>query len=139
MPAFNSQTWANSINLALAQNETQNLTYTNTFDTVTKNGTLNLSISQISGSPASDLKLHVAIVESKMYYGGGSNGEKWFNNVLRDLVTGAAGQDITLPFNSPVNYTLMNGINSANADIIIFTQSLSTKEVFVVRKLKLVN
>lgn len=139
MPSFNSQTWANSINLALAQNETQNLTYTNTFDTITKNGTLNLSISQISGSPSSDLKLHVAIVESKMYYGGGSNGEKWFNNVLRDLVTGVAGQDIALPFNSPLNYTLMNGINPANADIIIFTQSLSSKEVFVVRKLKLVN
>jgi len=138
MPAFNSQTWANSINLTLAQNETQSLTYTNTFDTATKNGTLNISISQISGSSASDLKLHVAMVESKMYYGGGSNGEKWFNNILRDLVTGPSGQDITLPFNSPVNYTLKNGINPANADIIIFTQSLSTKEVFVVRKKKLV-
>ncbi|MCX6163774.1 MAG: hypothetical protein NTU73_02745 [Ignavibacteriae bacterium] len=138
MPAFNSQTWANSINLTLAQNETQNLTFTNTFDTTARTGTLNISISQISGSPAGDLKLHVAIIESKLYYGGGSNKEVWFNNVLRDLITGAAGQDIALPFNSPINYTLINGINPANADIIIFTQSLSSKEVFVVRKMKLV-
>ncbi|MFA5405248.1 MAG: hypothetical protein WC358_09965 [Ignavibacteria bacterium] len=138
MPSFNSQTWANSMNLALAENETQSLSFTNTFDTSTKNGTINISISQISGSTASDLKLHVAIVESKMYYGGGSNGEKWFNNVLRDLVTGQSGSDISLPYNASINYTLMNGIVPANADIIIFTQSLSSKEVFVVRKLKLV-
>jgi hypothetical protein len=138
MPAFSSQTWANSINLAMVQNEIQDLTYTNTFDSVTRNGTLNISISQISGSPASDLKLHVAIVESKMYYGGGSNGEKWFNNVLRDLVTGTAGEDIALPYNSSKNYSLMAGIIPANADIIIFTQSLASKEVFVVRKLKLI-
>jgi hypothetical protein len=139
MPAFNSQTWTNSINLALAQDETQEISYTNSFDSVTRNGTINISISQVSGSPASDLKLHVAIVESKLYYGGGSNGEVWFNNVLRDLITGGAGQDISLPFSSSINYTLMNNINPANADIIIFTQSLSSKEVFVVRKLKLVN
>ncbi len=137
MPSFNYQTWTNSINLALAQNETQELTYSNTFDTITKSGALNISISQISGSPAGDLKLHVAIIESKLYYSGGTNGEVWFNNVLRDLVTGPTGQDISLPFNSQINYTLMNGINPLNADIIIFTQSLSSKEAFVVRKLKL--
>lgn len=137
MPAFNSQTWANSINLALAYNETQNLTFTNTFDSATKNGTLNISIVQTSGSPAGDLTLHVAIVESKLYYGGGSNGEKWFNNVLRDLITGEAGENIALPYSSSKNYTLKAGINPANADIIIFTQSLSSKEVFVVKKLKL--
>lgn len=138
MPTFNEQTWTNSINLALAQNETQNLTFINTFDSITRNGTLNITITQITGSPAGDLKLHVAIVESKMYYGGGTNGERWFNNILRDFVTGSAGLDITLPFNSSINYTLMGGIIPANADIIVFTQSLSSKEVFAVKKLKLV-
>lgn len=138
MPSFNEQTWTNSINLSLAQHETQSLSYLNTFDTATGNGTINISISQITGSPASDLKLHVAIIESKMYYTGGTNGEKWFNNILRDLVTGPSGQDITLPFNSAINYSLKAGIVAQNADIVIFTQSLSTKEIFVVRKLKLI-
>lgn len=137
MPAFNTQTWTNSINLALAKNETQEVTYSNTFNAETKTGTLTLSVSQISGTAPSDLKLHVAIAESKLYYAGGSNGEVWFNNVLRDLLTGTTGQDISLPFNSNINYTLKDGITPENADIIIFTQSSSTKEVFAVRKLKL--
>jgi len=136
MPAFNSQTWSNSINMVLAQNETQSLSFTNTFDSTTGTGTVNLNIAQLTGSAASDLKLHVAIVESGMYYAGGTNGERWFNNILRDLVTGPGGTDITLPFNSSVNYTLKAGIIPSNASIIVFTQSQSTKEVFVVGKKK---
>jgi len=136
MPAFNSQTWTNSINSALAQNETQTLSFTNTFDSTTGNGTVSLNIEQVSGSTASDLKLHVAIVESGMYYAGGTNGERWFNNILRDLITGANGTDITLPYNNSINYTLKSGIIPSKADIIVFTQSLSTKEVFVVGKKK---
>lgn len=137
MPSFNTQTWINSINLALAQNETQRLAFSNTFDSISRNGTVSISISQISGSTASDLKLHVAIVESKMYHGGGSNGEKWFNNVLRDLLTGADGESISLPYNASKDYTLMSGINPANADIIVFTQSTESKEVYIVKKFKL--
>ena len=136
MPTYNSQTWSSSINLALAGNETQSLTVSNAFDSTAGTGTVNLNISQISGSTAGDLMLHVAIVESSMYYGGGSNGDKWFNNVLRDLITGPDGTAISLPFNSGIAYTLKSGINKANASIIVFTQSASTKEVFVVRKIK---
>jgi hypothetical protein len=137
MPYFSTQTWTNSINLALSQNETQNLTFTNTMNSTLDSGSVNISISQLSGSPTDKLVLHVAIVESKMYYGGGSNGEKWFNNVLRDLVTGENGQSITLPFNSTINYALKSGINPENASIIVFTQSTETKEVFAVKKMKL--
>jgi hypothetical protein len=138
MVAFNSQTWANSINLAMAENETQSLSFTNTFDTVSLNGTLNISISQISGSAPADLILHTFIVESKLYYGGGSNGEKWFNNVLRDMLPDTNGISLSLPYSGNINYTLKSGIVPANADIIMYTQSLSTKEVFVVRKKKLI-
>jgi hypothetical protein len=136
MPAFNSQTWSNSINIALAQNETQSLDFTNVFDSTTGNGTINLNIAQLSGSAAGDLMLHVAIVESNMYYAGGTNGERWFNNIMRDLITGPSGTSITLPYNSAINYTLKTGIIPANASIIVFTQSQSTKEVFVVGKKK---
>jgi hypothetical protein len=137
MPAFNTQTWANSINLALAENETQSLSFTNTLNSTLDSGILNISISQISGSPAADLVLHVAIVESKLFYGGGSNGEKWFNNILRDLITGTGGESISLPYNATKNYALKTGIVPENASIIIFTQSQETQEVFVVRKMKL--
>jgi hypothetical protein len=134
MPAFNTQTWTNSINPVLAQNETQSLDFTNTFDSTTRNGTISLNIAQLSGSAAGDLTLHVAIVESGLYYAGGTNGERWFNNVMRDLITGPGGTSISLPYNSSIDYTLKNGINPANASIIVFTQSQSTKEVFVVGK-----
>jgi hypothetical protein len=137
MPTFNSQTWTNSINLALSQNETQSLNFTNSFNTTSNSGVLNISISQLSGSPASDLVMHVAIVESKMYYGGGSSEEKWFNCVLRDLITGTDGESISLPYNASKDYTLKSGINPENASIIVFTQSTETKEVFVVKKMKL--
>jgi hypothetical protein len=137
MPVFNTQTWANSINLALAENETQSLSFTNTLNSTLDSGILNISISQISGSPAADLVLHVAIVESGLYYGSGSNGEKWFNNILRDLITGTGGESISLPYNATKNYALKTGIVPENASIIMFTQSRETQEVFVVRKMKL--
>lgn len=138
MPDFNSQTWTNSINLILSENETQSISLTNTFDTTSRNGTLNISISQLSGSAPSDIVLQVAVVESKLYYGGGTNGEKWFNNVLRDMLTDTAGMSISLPYNGSINYTLKSGILPANTSIIAFTQSTSSeKKVFVVEKKKL--
>ena len=136
MPAFNSQTWTNSINLALADNEVQNLTVTNTFDSTAGTGTVNVNVSQISGSAAGDLVLHIAVVESGLYYAGGTNGERWFNNILRDLLTGPNGQSITLPYSGSINYTLKSGIKPANASIIVFTQSQGSQQVYVVRKIK---
>jgi hypothetical protein len=137
MPGYNDQTWTNSINLALAQNETQSISLTNTYDSVANSGSLGVNIAQISGNAAADLVLHVAVVESKMYYGSGTNGEKWFNKILRDLVTGPDGTGISLPYNSTINYSLKTGIKPENAELIVFTQSPSTLEVFVVEKIKL--
>jgi hypothetical protein len=139
MPSYNSQTWTNSINLALAKSETQSLTLSNTIDTSSRNGTLSISLSQLSGSAPSDLKLFVAVTESKLYYGSGTNGEKWFNNILRDFLTDVDGLSVSLPYNGSINYAITSGINIANASIVVFTQSTSSdKEVFVVRKIKLV-
>jgi hypothetical protein len=137
MPSFNAQTWTNSINLGLSKNETQSLSFINTFDTISRTGTLNFSISQLSGTAPGDLVLFVAVTENKLYYGGGTSSEKWFNNVLRDFLTDTLGLSISLPYNGSINYTLKSGIVPANTNIVAFTQSASSeKEVFIVRKKK---
>lgn len=137
LPAYNSQTWINYLDSGIANYETQSISISNILDSVSRNGTLYISINQLLGNTSNDLRLHAAIVESKLYYGSGSNGQKWFNNVLRDFITGPNGQSISLPYSSSINYTLKNGISISNSRLIVFTQSQSTKEVFAVKKIKL--
>ena len=143
MPAFNEQTWGNAINVELAKEETHNIILSNVFDTTARTGTLNLTVSQKSGNPPNDLRLFIAVTESGLYYAGGSNGERWFKNVLRDLLTAVDGDPVSIspgtPFAIAKNYTLKNGIIPKNSEIIVFVQSLSTKQVSAVNKIKLTN
>ncbi len=70
------------------------------------------------------------------------NGETDFENTLRDLVTPTGGEPFSIAtgqtLNFIKNFTLKDGINANETDIIVYVQSVSTKEVFGVVKTKLV-
>jgi len=130
-----------AINARLLLSNNFNISVNTTYDTSTRNVSLDMEVGQITGDTArSDIVLHAAVLENGLYYQG-SNGETNFDNVMRDLATGVNGQALTISPGQLAdidnNFTLMTGINPANVDIVVFVQSTTTKEVLGVTKKKL--
>ena len=137
---FASAAWTNKINEKLSQTRSFSITMSNNYDTVSRNGTLNYSITQLSGSAYTDLVYHIAVIENKIPYNA-PNGETIFENTFRDFITPSNGQSMIISTgqtnNYVQNYSIDNAINQDNTDIIIFVQVLSTKEVLAVEKVAL--
>ena len=134
---FNQTIWTNEINSRLAKTNSFAINLTITYDSLTRNGTLDYVIGQLTGAQVNDLVLHIAVTEDHLFYNA-PNGETEFENTLRDLITPGVGENISISpgqsSNFSKNFTLMNGIDHKHADIIIFVQSLSSKEIFAVEK-----
>lgn len=140
--AYNFNSWTDSLNLALSKPGTFAIVDTNVYDTTSRNGTLNLTLGQLTGATVGDLKMHVMITEGHMYYIA-PNGERWFENTLRKIVTPSDGIAISLSSGQSIsliqNYTLPQGINAKYSQIIVFLQSTSTAKVYAVDEKSLVN
>lgn len=140
---YNQSTWTTSINQRLNQvNSFAIGVVSHSLDSIARTVGLNLTIGQISGNQISDLKLFIVLTESKMYYTA-NNGERDFENVMRQIFTSSAGDDIGIntgqSINVNKNYTINNGIWISNCEVIVFVQSQSTKEIYGVEKIKLGN
>lgn len=134
MGAFSMSSWTNKINEFLADTRTYAIKLTNTYDSVTRNGNINIQIKQVSGEVFNDLVYHVAVAENGIMYNA-PNGETHFDNTLRDLVTPPAGQTFTISpgqtnsYNE--SYNISTDINQNNTDIVVFIQrnNNTTREV----------
>lgn len=139
---FDQNGWTSQINQYLNTLNSFGINVTNTFDTTSRTGTLNLTIGQFSGNQINDLKLLIAVTESNLHYNA-PNGETEFHNVMRALITPGSGQNINVNPGQSINvnkdYTIDNRLVLANCKIVIFVQSLSSKEVFGVESVKLIN
>jgi hypothetical protein len=139
---FDQNGWTSQINQYLNILNSFGLNVTNTFDTTSRTGTLVIQIGQFSGSQISDLKLLIAVTESNLHYNA-PNGETDFNNVMRALITPGSGQSINVIPGQSINvvkdYTIDSRLVLANCKLVIFVQSLSSKEVFGVESINLLN
>lgn len=140
MGNFSNTAWTNTLNDKLASTRTFAIVLNNTYDTVSRNGSLDIKIKQASGPVVNDLVYHIAITENDIAYPA-PNGETHFNNTLRDLITPPNGQPFSIStgqINSySAGYSIAGIINQHKTDLTVFVQSLSTKEVFAVEKIKL--
>ncbi|MEP7147182.1 MAG: hypothetical protein ABI792_09260 [bacterium] len=140
MGNYSPATWTNKINEKLGESRAFAIKLTNTFDTLSRSGSLNIKIKQATGSVVNDLVYHIAVSENEIPYNA-PNGEVHFNNTLRDLVTPPDGQSFnisngqTLNFDS--NYNINNIINQHKTDLVVFVQRTSTKEIMAVEKVSL--
>lgn len=134
MGAFSQASWTSKINEFLADTRTYAIKLTNTYDTITRSGNINIQIKQVSGEVYNDLVYHVAVAESEIMYNA-PNGENHFDNTLRDLVTPASGQSFTI---SPgqtnsysQSYSISSDIDQSKTDIVVFIQrnNSTTREV----------
>ena len=139
---FSSAAWTNKLNEKLADTRTYAIKLTNSYDTISRNGNVNIKIKQISGAVLNDLVYQIAVSENEIQYTA-PNGETHFNNTFRDFITPPDGQPFTI---SPgqtksfdQNYSIDTQINQNNTDLIVFVQrnNNSGKEVLAVEKVSL--
>lgn len=137
---FEQQSWTSSINQRLNQTNTFGINVVPDIDTAERQLELTLQIGQFTGSSVSDLKLHVALVESDLHYNA-PNGLTVFDNVLRDLLTPIGGESITVNPGQSITlnktYSINPNVVMGNCKAVIYIQSVSTKEVFAVEKVVL--
>jgi hypothetical protein len=139
LPNFDQSVWLNNINSSLEKKNPVEIGMTNTYDTTSKNGTVDLSLKLSSTSPDNDLKLFIMITESELAYTG-TNGETVHQNTYRQMLTDNAGDPVSLQPGTLQNvskaYVLKTGIKTANSNIVVFVQSQGGKTVYGVEKIK---
>jgi hypothetical protein len=140
MGNFNANNWTASLNTQLAASRSMGIIINKTYNAASRSGNVNLFIKQNAGETVTDLVLHVALTESNLLFNA-PNGESVFEQVLRDLMTAPNGDPLTVSAGQTVtaskSFTIPSEINDEHAEIIVFTQSTSTKEVFGVERVKL--
>jgi len=140
LPNYDQSVWLNNINTSLEKKNPVEVGVANTYDTASRNGTVNISLKQSSTGSDNDLKLFVLVTENELAYTG-TNGEKVHQNTYRDMLTNIAGDAITLQpgvlMNVDKSYTLKTGINPQNSHIVVFIQSQNGKTVYGVERIKI--
>ena len=139
--SYTASSWTNKINEKLGSLRTFAIKLTNNYDTVSRNGNISFNVRQVSGQTVSDLVYHVAVSENEILYTA-PNGETKFENTLRDLITPPDGQAFDISEGQTKsyshNYSLAGIINQRKTDLIVFVQKISTKEIFAVEKIRIV-
>ena len=144
MGSFTTSTWTNALNQRLNITNTFSITLAPVYEPLEREGILSIQLSQLSGSSLPDFVMHVAVVENGLIMNPPApNGESDFENTLRDLVTPVDGQPFSINVGQSLNFVktfiVKDGIDPDKTDIIVYVQSVSTKDVFGVVKTKLVN
>lgn len=137
---FSAEQWTNQINRRLSNTNSFSIIISNTIDTISRTGSLNITAGQVYGQSYSNLKLYAVVTESNLYFNS-PNGKTIYNNILRQMLNSNSGEDVIISQGRPVNiikeYTLDNRIIWKNAQIIVFLQNNLTKEVLCATKINL--
>ncbi|MEO6694108.1 MAG: hypothetical protein ABIY50_04135 [Ignavibacteria bacterium] len=137
---FSTAPWTNKINEKLLLTRPVTVALSNSYNTSTRSGSLNVRIAQDAGSNFTGLVYHIAVAENDIQYTA-PNGETHFSNTLRDLITPPEGQPFDIGSGQTntydQNYTIPGEVNQALTDLIVFVQVVSTREVIGVEKVKL--
>lgn len=138
MLGYSSSAWTNKINDQLNGTRPFAIKLVNTYDSVSRSGSVSIRIKQASGSSYSDLVYHCALAENGIAYTA-PNGETLFENTLRDLVTPPNGQPFSISTGQTNsyshNYNISSVIDQNHADIIVFVQRTGTKDVLAVERI----
>ena len=135
---FSATVWSAQIDVEFKTTRYINITLSNVFNTTTDSGTVTANIELAAALPATDNVVHVIITENDIPYVTAPNGIKLPSDVMRYIVTGTTGEDISVGTNNTVvkNYGLAPNWKSEDCYITVFIQSKSTKQVFGVERIK---
>lgn len=138
MGTFSATEWSAQMNVEFKTQNYLNIELGNTFNSSTDSGIVTANIALVSALPASDNVVHVLITQSNIPYVTAPNGVKYPDDVMRYMVTGSEGEDITIGQTNVVTkaYGLSPSWNQNECYITVFVQSKSTKQVFGVERIK---
>lgn len=135
---YSYTTYSESISREMNKTKYMSFLLANTVNQNLDTGNVNISINLLNQLPSNDTKLHVILTESGIHYNA-TNGIKVFDDVMRDMVTGAEGEDISLvQGQNTINktYYLNPKWKLQNCYITVYIQSFSSKAVYGVERIK---
>ncbi|MGH2575555.1 MAG: Omp28-related outer membrane protein [Ignavibacteria bacterium] len=139
MGQYSSSEYSAQLNNEMNTTKYMNITLSNSYDSTNRNGTITSNFQLVTSLPTADNVLHVVLTESNIAYMG-TNGITSFDDVMRDMVTGGNGEQITLSQGQgntvTKNYTINTRWNADECDLIVYVQSVSTKKIYGVEKIK---
>jgi hypothetical protein len=137
---FNANDWTSAINLELSTKNYTAITLSKTYDTLSRTGNVGAQINTLSSIQDGDIVVHLVITENSVPYITAGNGVKYPNDVMRTLLTGENGEPITLVNGQQItinkDFTIQNNWNQENCYITIFFQSISSKAIYGVERIK---
>jgi len=135
---FSAPEWSAQINVEFKTTDYLDILLSNNFNPGNDSGVVTAGISLISALPASDNVIHVIISENRVAYITAPNGIKYPSDVMRYMVTGSTGEDISIgPSNVVVKpYGLALNWNAGKCYLTVFIQNKTTKQVFGVARIK---
>jgi hypothetical protein len=140
LPSYSFAVWQSLFNVQLATKNNFGINIVIAYDSLSRTGTADINVGQLTGQEITDLKMHVALTESEIYYAA-PNGESVHQNTLRKLLTGPSGQSISIQPGQTqsfsFNFSVDNIINARYCDIIVFVQSAAGQNVYGVEKKRL--
>jgi len=143
MGAFSSGEWSAELNAELMSTSYMIITLTGTYDSTNRAGSVTANVLTQTAPQTTDNVIHVILVENNVPYISAQNGIKNYEFVMRDMVTGSEGASITLTQGQTTSfdqsYTVDNRWKQANCYITVFVQSTSTKKVYGVERIKILN
>jgi hypothetical protein len=135
---FSSSNWTAQMNSQLNTTRYLDIALSNSYNAGNDTGTVTANITLVSALPSTDNIIHMVITENNVSYPTSPNGIAKPNDVMRYMITGKDGEAVTVGQNTAVvkNYGIKPNWKSGDCYINVFVQSVSTKQVFAIEKIK---
>ncbi len=139
--AYSYNEWSGKLNTAMNSTAYLNITISNNFNSSIDSGTVTAHINTLVQPPTGqNNKVHVVLIENNVPYISAPNGIKLYSGVMRDMVDGPDGANISLSAGQTTDYSISYGIRSnwkANdCYLVVFVQNLDSKQVYGVERIK---
>lgn len=137
---YSYEEWKAKISTELSQPVFMNVGIEKTFDPAADTGTISAYLLPSSAISTTDNVVHIVISESNIMYITAPNGIDKFDDVMRYMVTGSDGQPVSLAQGQTTTvtkpFTIENTWNQDECYITVYVQSISTKQVYGVERIK---
>jgi hypothetical protein len=143
MGAFSSGEWSAELNAELLSTRYLTITLSNSYDSIGRSGSVTANVLTETAPETTDNVIHIVLTENNVPYISAQNGIKNYEFVMRDMVTGIDGQHISLTQGQTTmvdqSYTVDNRWKQDDCYMTVFVQSASSKKVYGVERIKIIN
>ena len=138
MGSYSTSQWTSQVNNEFNGTKYLNITLSGTYDSTGRNGNITANIQTLVAPSTNDNVAHFILTEDSVMYISAQNGIKQLDNIMRLMISDTTGVSINLSGTQSLNesYNIQTKYNDSKCHIVVFVQSLSTKAVYGVEKIK---